>query len=47
MLLSGNVFLFLKVNNVFVIGGCGLYFRPIVGRMHNQERMSLDHSLLA
>ena len=48
MLLSGNFFsLFLKVNNVFVIGGCGLYFRPIVVRMHNQERMSLDHSLLA
>ena len=32
---------------MFVIGGRGLYFGPTVGRMHNQERMSLDHSLLA
>ena len=47
MLLSGDFFLFLKVNKVFYIGGCGLYFGPIVGCMHNQERMSLDHSLLA
>ena len=47
MLLSGKLFLFLKVNKVFVIGGCGLYFGHIVGCMHNQERMSLDHSLLA
>ena len=47
MLLSGNFFLFLKVNKVFYIGGCGLYFGPTVGCMHNQERMSLDHSLLA
>ena len=46
MLLSGNFFffsLFLKVNNVFVIGGCGLYFGPIVGCMHNMLRQIPYH----
>ena len=44
MLLSGNFFsLFSKVNNVFVIGGCGLYFGPIVGCMHNMLRQIPYH----
>ena len=44
MLPSGNFLsLFLKVNKVFVIGGCGLYFGPIVVCMHNMLRQIPYH----